>query len=199
MQTAERVTHSPHGSAPERLNDEHKALIGKVAASRDRSAFESLFAHFGPRVKTLMLKAGTGHAQAEDLVQDVMMTVWRKVDLYAPERGTVSTWIYTIARNARIDRLRRNSSRPYEDLDDVDLVSEDADAEAETLAGQQATRIAEALKELPKEQREIIELAFVHDLPQSEIATKLALPLGTVKSRMRLSYAKLRTMLEELK
>lgn len=199
MQTAERVTYSSDGSAPERANDEHRVLMAKVAASQDRAAFAMLFDHFGPRVKTLMLKAGADHAQAEDLVQDVMMTVWRKVDLYAPERGTVSTWIYTIARNARIDRLRRSSSQPYEDLDDVDVASDDADAEAETLAGQQARRIAEALQELPPEQREIIQLAFIDDLPQSEIAAKLALPLGTVKSRMRLAYAKLRTMLEELK
>jgi len=199
MQLALHVMQPPNDEAPRRLIDEHRNLIARIAGDRDRAAFKTLFLHFGPRIKALMLKSGVDYAQAEDLSQDVMMTVWRKVDLYVPERGTVSTWIFTIARNARIDRLRRNSSQPYEDVESLDLPSGEADAEDEAFAGQKADLVADALMELPDEQRQIIELAFVHDLPQSEIAARLELPLGTVKSRMRLAYGKLRAKLEELK
>jgi RNA polymerase sigma-70 factor (ECF subfamily) len=174
-------------------------LIAKVAASRDREAYRALFLHFGPRVKALMLRAGADHAQAEDLVQEVMMTVWRKVDLYSPERGAVSTWIYTIARNARIDRLRRNSSRAYEDLEGMDLPSDDPSGEDEAFASQRSERVAQALLELPDDQKQIIELAYIDDMSQSEIADKLAVPLGTVKSRMRLAYGKLKVRLEEVR
>ncbi|PTW54334.1 RNA polymerase sigma-70 factor (ECF subfamily) [Breoghania corrubedonensis] len=174
-------------------------LIAQVALRQDRDAFKSLFQYFGPRVKSVMLRAGADHEFAEDLVQEVMMTVWRKARLYAPERGPVSTWIYTIARNARIDRLRRASSQPYLDLDEIELASGMADGEDRAFASQRAEHVARALDELPDEQRRIIEYAYVHDMAQSEIAAKLELPLGTVKSRMRLAYTKLKGKLEVLK
>lgn len=178
--------------------DTHQALMARIAESADREAFETLFAYFGPRVKALMIKSGADHAQAEDLVQDVMMTLWRKVHLYSPERGSVSSWIFTIARNARIDRLRRKSSRPYDDVDDLELASDDLDGEEVTNLSQRAERVTEALVDLPPEQRQIIELAYIKDMPQREISEYLDLPLGTVKSRMRLAYGKLRKKLEDL-
>lgn len=193
-----RVTDSDDGPVRENPAGEHMRLLAEVATERSKSAFEELFQYFGPRIKALMLKSGADHALAEDLVQDVLMTVWRKVDLYSPERGSVSTWIFTIARNARIDRLRRSSSQPYEDLSDMELASDDADAAEELLASQRAKRVALALKQLPGEQRRVIELAYVHDMPQSTIAEKLELPLGTVKSRMRLAYTKLKNELEDV-
>lgn len=179
--------------------DEHRALVARVAVERDRDAFKALFDYFGPRVKSLLIRSGADHALADDLVQDVMMTVWRKVELYTPERGSVSTWVFTIARNARIDHLRRASSKPYDDIEELEIATDDNDAEDKTLASQQAERIAEALVELPEDQRDVIRLAFIEDLPQVEIAARLDLPLGTVKSRMRLAYGKLRRNLEDLK
>ncbi|UJQ94328.1 sigma-70 family RNA polymerase sigma factor [Mariluticola halotolerans] len=176
----------------------HRALMARVAACRDREAFGALFLYFGPRVKSLMLKGGADHAQAEDIVQDVMMVVWRKVHLYAPDRGSVSAWIFTIARNARIDRLRRSASRPYQDIDDLELASEDSNGEDDAIANQRSRRVANAMEELPADQREIIDLAYIQDMSQSEIAAQLNVPLGTVKSRMRLAYAKLRDKLEEM-
>ena len=199
MRLAIRVTQPPDEVPPESLAEEQRALIGRIAASRDREAYKALFVYFGPRIKALMLKAGADHSMAEDLVQDVMMTVWRKVELYSPERGAVSTWIYTIARNARIDRLRRNSSRPYEDIEGMDFASDDPSSEEETFANQRIERVGQALAELPDDQRRIIELAYLHDKPQSEIADKLGVPLGTVKSRMRLAYGKLKVKLEEVR
>ncbi len=199
MQAVLRVNGRDDDLAGQRLFDEHRALVSRIAETGDRSAFEILFRYFGPRVKALMLKSGADHSQAEDLVQDVMMTLWNKVHLYSPERGSVGTWIFTIARNARIDRLRRSSARPHEDVDDLELPADQADAADEVLANQQAERVASALGELPAEQRKVIELAYLSDMPQSEIAEKLDLPLGTVKSRMRLAYAKLKTELEDVK
>ncbi|MFN0263621.1 sigma-70 family RNA polymerase sigma factor [Tepidamorphus sp. 3E244] len=176
----------------------HRDLLSRVAETADRQAFRELFEHFAPRIKAWLLKSGADAALAEDLMQDVMMTVWRKVGLYNPQAGAASTWIFTIARNARIDRLRRASSRPYVDIDDIELPSEAADGEDEAFASQRAELIAAALDDLPPEQKQIMEMAFVEDMPQSEIAEKLTLPLGTVKSRMRLAYSKLRSKLEVL-
>lgn len=178
---------------------EHRALLDRIARERDLAAFESLFDHFGPRIKAMMLKAGADGALADDIVQDVMLNVWQKVEQYSPERGSAGTWIFTIARNARIDKLRHSSSRPYDDIAELELASEAEGGEAEAIASQEAERVALALAELPEDQREIVELAYMDDLPQSSIAEKLGLPLGTVKSRLRLAYGKLRRNLEDLK
>lgn len=185
-------------AVPSTSMDDQKTLIARIADASDRDAFKALFLHFGPRIKAMMMKAGADADQAEEIVQDVMMTVWRKSRLYAPERGAVSTWIYRIARNTRIDRLRRASSQPYEDVDSLELPSDQPDGEAEVFAQQRSEQVAEALATLPREQRRVIEFAYIHDMSQSEIAAKLTLPLGTVKSRMRLAYASLKGKLEAL-
>lgn len=171
------------------------ALMARVG-ERDRLAFQQIFTHFGPRVKSLMIRSGADPALAEDIVQDVFVAVWRKAGQYVPERGAVGTWIFTIARNTRIDRLRRHSSRPYEDITAIELVDDNADVEQEVDAAQRAQLVAGALAELPDDQREVIELAYLQDLPHSEIASRLSVPLGTVKSRMRLAYARLKHKLE---
>lgn len=199
MLAAVVVTQSPIEPPQEVTADDHRTLMARIVERRDREAFRSLFVHYGPRLKSFMVKSGAEDSVAEDLVQDVMMTVWRKVDLFSPERGTVSAWIYAIARNARIDRLRRQSSRPYEDLDDIEVPSEEKSAEELTHSGQIGERVGQALAALPEEQRRIIDFAYLQDMPQSEIATRLNLPIGTVKSRMRLAYGKLKIELKELK
>lgn len=193
-----RVAQISDGAVPNSTNEELQLLLERIARDRDREAFRALFLFFGPRVKALMMKGGADREFAEDIVQDVMLNVWNKVHLYAPERGSASAWVYTIARNARIDRLRRGSSRPHEDVSAIEIASTEADGEDAFLATQRAERIAEALETLPDEQRQIIDYAFMRDMTQSDIAEKLGLPLGTVKSRMRLAYAKLRERLEGL-
>lgn len=182
--------------SPHALADMHRELMARLGEARDREAFQSLYAYFGPRIKAMMLKAGAQHDLAEDIVQEVMMTVWHKVHLYAPDRGTVAAWVFTIARNARIDRLRRGASKPYQDIAEIEIASDDDNGEDGVVASQRAIAVAEALAELPDEQREIMDYAFARDLPQSEIAAQLGLPLGTVKSRMRLAYGKLKGRLE---
>jgi len=199
MQVALKLAQPSNPTSLEEVPEQHKALLQRVAQSGDREAFEALFSHFAPRIKALMIKSGSVNSEAEDIAQDVMLKVWRKSALYAAGKGAVSTWVFTIARNSRIDRLRKKSSVPYDDIDDIELASNDAGAEEEVLANQQAQHVSAAISQLPDEQRNIIDLAFLHDMPQSEIALKLSLPLGTVKSRMRLAYDKLRLNLEYLK
>ncbi|WP_232830352.1 sigma-70 family RNA polymerase sigma factor [Oceanicella sp. SM1341] len=182
-----------------RLRAEHRALVARIAGARDRAAFAALFAHFGPRIKALMIRAGADHAQADDLAQDVMLTVWRKIDLYHPARGSVQGWIFTIARNARIDRLRRGSARPYEDVEALELASDTPDGEEGVLSSEICEHVGAAIATLPDDQRTIIEYAYAHDLSQTQIARRLELPLGTVKSRMRLAYGRLKDRLEELR
>jgi RNA polymerase sigma-70 factor (ECF subfamily) len=178
---------------------EIRDLMHRVASGRDREAFESLFLYFGPRVKGLMIKGGAEPDLAEEIAQEALITVWRKAPLYSPDKGKVATWVFTIARNLRIDRLRRQTSRPYEVMEDLELPSDEPGGEETLLGRQRDELVAAALNELQADQRRVIELSFVEDMPQSEIAKKLNLPLGTVKSRMRLAYGKLRERLEDLK
>lgn len=174
-------------------------MLARVAAARDATAFAALFDYYGPRVKALMVRSGASADVAEDLVQETMLIVWRKAGLYAPERGLVSTWIFRIARNLRVDRLRRRGPQYYADMDEVCEEGAPAEAETEVERAEEKRAVEEALTRLPPDQREIIELSFLRGLTQTEIAQRLSLPLGTVKSRMRLAYAKLRSALEVLR
>lgn len=131
----------------------------------------------------MMLKGGLGVMQAEDLMQDVMMTVWRKSCQFSPDRGTVSAWIFTIARNARIDLMRKASSRPYDDVYEMEIAADDKSGDDEVLQSQREECVSAALQDLPKDQREVIQLAFVADLSQSEIAKKSFPCLSVPSSR----------------
>ena len=178
--------------------DDPTSLLLRVAESRDKSALAALFKHFGPRVKSMMLKLGAGDALAEDLVQETFVSVWRKAGLYSNQRGAASTWIFTIARNLRIDQLRRQSNKPYEDLEKLELASDAPLGSVLVEQRQVIDRVTLALKNLPAEQQEVVRLSFIHDMPHAQIADSLGVPLGTVKSRLRLAYGRLRPMLEDL-
>jgi RNA polymerase sigma-70 factor, ECF subfamily len=169
-----------------------------IAQSQDRSAFAELFDVYGPKVKAFMMRKGATAEQAEDLVQETMISVWTKAALYVPERGGVSTWIFTIARNLRIDRLRREKSNQFTDIDDYDAESDDVAQDDALSRFQEDTHVAKALAQIPAEQRELLIMSYVEDLPQSEIAQRLKIPLGTVKSRMRLAYRRMRKLLETI-
>lgn len=174
-----------------------RRLIQRIAKNLDREAFASLFDAIAPRVKSFMIRKGASPDLAEDLVQETMINVWTKAGMFDPAKGTVLTWVFTIARNLRIDRIRRESSRPLAELGDYDAPS-DAPGSEEVLARKDEARcVARALIGIAPEQREILMLSFVDDVPQSEIARRLNLPLGTVKSRMRLAYNHLRKTLEQ--
>jgi RNA polymerase sigma-70 factor (ECF subfamily) len=173
-----------------------RVLIKRVAQNHDRQAFAQLFDHFAPRLKSFMMRKNASAELAEDLVQEAMIAVWKKAGLYEPTKGSVTTWVFTIARNLRIDRIRRDIHMPMTELGDYD---EPSDApEGEELLGrkQEDGLVSRALQNIPEEQRQVLLLSFVEDMPQSEIAEKLSIPLGTVKSRMRLAYGHLRRILE---
>ncbi len=166
------------------------ALMIQVRDHRDRKAFAALFTHFAPRVKGFLIKSGADATTAEECAQDVMATLWHKAGQFDPARASISTWIFTIARNRRIDMLRRDRRPEPEDLP---WGPEPEPEQADVLAHQQETeQLSAALKSLPDEQRELIEKAYFGDLTQSEIAKATGLPLGTIKSRIRLALDRLR-------
>jgi RNA polymerase sigma-70 factor (ECF subfamily) len=166
-------------------------------ATQDRAAFASLFTHFAPRVKSYMLRLGSDAAQAEELAQEAMAAVWRKADRYDPERAAASTWIFTVARNLRIDAFRRQN-HPELDPNDPALVPElPVSADLIVARKQDASLIHKALAELSQEQREVLRLSFFDDQTHMQISETLDIPLGTVKSRIRLAFGRIRTMLED--
>lgn len=162
----------------------------RVRDTRDQAAFAALFRFYAPRVKAFLMKAGASAAHAEEYMQDVMATVWNKAHLYDPTRASVATWIYTIARNRRIDALRRTRRAEPEDLD-WGPEAEPDHADIMTFR-QETARLGVALAALPEPQRKLIERAYYGDLSHSEIATETGLPLGTIKSRIRLALDRLR-------
>lgn len=173
----------------------HDQLIEAVALRRDREAFAELFGYYAPRLKAWLIRSGATAASAEDFAQDAMLTVWRKADLFDARKARAATWIFTIARNRRLDMLRRDA-RPLP-TPEIDLVDAGLPLPDDILsASQDAQRIRDALSRLKPDQMEVIRLAFFMDSPHSEIARRLDLPLGTVKSRIRNAMIKLRLMLE---
>jgi RNA polymerase sigma-70 factor (ECF subfamily) len=165
-----------------------------VGERRSRDAFAELFEHYAPRVKAFLMRTGLSPSAAEDCMQDVMVTLWRKAHLYDPARATVATWIFTIARNRKIDLIRR-SRRP--EPEELPWGPQPEPEGSEALALREDTRrLSEAVAQLPPRQREMIERAFYGDLSHSEIAAETGLPLGTIKSRIRLAIDRLRDAIE---
>jgi RNA polymerase sigma-70 factor (ECF subfamily) len=173
------------------------ALVVAIAQHQDRQAFASLFAHYAPRVKSYLVRHGADDAQAEETVQETMLSVWRKAAMFDPVKASAGTWIFTIARNLRIDAIRKNR-RPEFDADDPAFVPDPEEAPDHAMqAGQMRDQVRNALKELPEEQAIVVRLSFFEDKPHGEIAKELSLPLGTVKSRLRLAMRRIRVALGE--
>ena len=174
-------------------------LLLQVARERSEEAFRKLFESFAPRIRSYMRRQGADAATAEELAQETLLTVWRKSALYSPEHGSPATWIFTIARNLRIDRLRREVN--WIELSEAraeTLPSEDVAPDENVALRQRQERVRAALGGMSPDQRQVVELAFIEGLSHSEIAARLDIPLGTVKSRMRLAYTKVRASLEDL-
>jgi RNA polymerase sigma-70 factor, ECF subfamily len=173
-----------------------------VRDRRDRAAFAALFDHFAPRLKGFIMRSGSSAAQAEDIVQEVLLTVWRKADQFDPERAQVSAWIYQIARNRQIDTIRKTrrplpEDWPPEDGDTDPGLGQDA-ATIVALA-QEADLLQQALAGLQPSQREMIEKAYMGELSHQEISALTGLPLGTIKSRIRLGLDRLRHALKDIR
>jgi RNA polymerase sigma-70 factor (ECF subfamily) len=175
--------------------------ISTIAAHQDRTAFSELFEYFAPRIKAFMLRSGASDANAEEVAQETMLMVWRKASLFDPSSSGAAAWIFTIARNLRIDAHRRNQRGAVEERADIDIEFEvdDAplpDSKLETIQSEE--RVRAALSQLPDDQMRVVELSFFEEKAHAEIAQILDIPLGTVKSRLRLAMGRLRNLLSEL-
>lgn len=184
-------------SQPETDLSQNTVLMIAVRDKRDRNAFGALFDHFAPRLKGFIIRSGSSAEEAEEIVQDVMLTVWQKAAQFDAERAQVSAWIYQIARNRQID-VKRKLSRPIpEELKLPD--DPQSDATQMVALDQEAAKLKTALAELQPDQRRIVEQAYMGELTHQEISKQTGLPLGTIKSRIRLGLERLRRELKDLK
>lgn len=188
------------GAKSGQLNDQERDrfsdLMERVANFKDRAAFGELFSYYGPRVKAYLLRLGADDALAEELAQEVMVIVWRKAELFDRSQASVSTWLFRIARNKRIDALRR-AKKPELDPNDPLLLPSAPVAADNLISGSQRDHLVrEAMIDLPEEQKRLLQQAFYEGLSHREIAERSGTPLGTVKSRLRLAFLKLRAKLE---
>jgi RNA polymerase sigma-70 factor (ECF subfamily) len=174
-------------------------LLRRVAERADPAAFRELYQTYGPRVKAYMMRQGADAATAEDLAQETLFTVWRRASLYVAEKGSAAAWIFAIARNVRIDRLRREM--PWQELpeDRIEQPSSEPQPDEAASENERQARVRAALAQLPPDQHDVVALSYLDGLSHGEIAARLDLPLGTVKSRMRMAYQRIRVALEDLK
>ncbi len=202
------IPRAPAAMPKARRNERQRVSQAKAAPSqetlwmiavrdhRDKAAFASLFDHFAPRLKGFVMRNGTSAAQAEEIVQDVMLTLWRKAHMFDPHRAQVSAWVYQIVRNRQID-VARKENRPM-----PEALKEEPEAEPDAtqiVAIEQETgQLRAALAKLRPEQREVIEKAYLGELTHQEISNQTGLPLGTIKSRIRLGLQRLRHELKDL-
>jgi len=171
-------------------NEDWVACIARIRDAQDEAAFAQLFAHFAPRVKAFLMRSGADSTLAEECTQEVMAALWQKAHMFDPARASAATWIFTIARNRKIDALRKQKRPEPEDLPWGQDPEPD---QADVLALQQeSAQLGDAIAALPEKQRVLIEKAYFGDLSHSEIAEQTGLPLGTIKSRIRLALDRLR-------
>lgn len=182
----------------DRVAEAAEALIARIAQG-DRAAFAQLFNAYAPKMKGYLMRLGAGPGIAEDLAQEAMISVWRRAASFDPAKAKASTWLFVIARNAWIDRLRRE--RVEIAYRDTYIIADDRSLEeapdAAVARVETEAQMQDALNTLSEEQRQVVRLSFFEDRPHSEIAERLSLPLGTVKSRLRLALVKLRAHWEQ--
>lgn len=187
-----RETDNRTQAATDTADKDFDAMLRAVGLQQDKQAFAGLFGHFAPRVKSYLMRGGMNAENADELAQETMLTVWDKAASYDPAKAAAGTWIFTIARNKKIDALRKRG-QTHIDLDDLDLAATDQSAPSEsTIRGEEIKLLGDAIKRLPGEQADLLYKSFFEDKSHSEIAAETGLPLGTVKSRLRLALERLR-------
>lgn len=170
-----------------------------IATKRDRGAFKKLFAAFAPKIKSFAMRNGVGPELAEEVVQETFIRVWRKAEQFDPGKASASTWLYTIARNQRIDLLRKRH-RPEPDFEDPAFVPEPEPQPSDVISrSEEALRLRQCMESLSPEQQEVLKLSFMEELPHVEVAERLGIPLGTVKSRIRLAMKHIRSEIGDIR
>jgi RNA polymerase sigma-70 factor (ECF subfamily) len=186
------------GNDKSAMGQDPAAWITAIAARQDRAAFAALFEFYAPRIKALLMRMGTSAEIGEDIAQETLLAAWRKASYFDPARASASAWIYSIARNLRIDRLRNdNRAKLYASLAMAEI-EEPERPDAIISAAERAERVRDALGQIPQEQVRVLQLSFFEGRAHGDIAEKLNLPLGTVKSRVRLAMSRLRHLLGDL-
>ncbi|MEM1102796.1 MAG: sigma-70 family RNA polymerase sigma factor [Pseudomonadota bacterium] len=190
------MTTSAHARSADAVDREAMAdLLAAIAEREDRDAFARIFNYYAPRVKGYLLRLGAGDAQAEEIVQDVMLTVWRKAATFDRTQASVSTWLFRIARNRRIDLIRRQAKGDIDPMEPLLQPSETPQPDEQISALEREERVRAAVADLPVEQAELLRMAFFEGKSHREIADTAGVALGTVKSRLRLAFVKLRRAL----
>ena len=179
---------------PETPSTELREALVNVAQSRDKKSFAYLFEYFAPKIKRFGIKQFGVEAQAMELVQETLTSVWRKAHLYNSEKGAATTWVYTVMRNASFDMLRKMKSNKEENIsEDIwPLLNESEDTHHEYSDHLEDQQIKRYLDKLPQAQREVVRGVYFQDMSQEQLAQQLNIPVGTVKSRLRLALQKLR-------
>ncbi len=172
-------------------------LLLAVRDRRDRASFSQLFDYYAPRLKALLLRSSMSDAQADDILQDVMLTIWRKAHLYDPAKASASAWIYRVARNRMIDIIRKEQRAIPSELYETD--TEPGTQPDDLGQTQESALLREALGRLPEAQRVMIERVYLGELTHREVTEATGLPIGTIKSRIRLGLEKLRHELKHLR
>jgi RNA polymerase sigma factor (sigma-70 family) len=173
-------------------------VMKAIAQERDRAAFAQVFDHFTPRLEAYLQKLGVDPIGAQEIAQDAMLTVWRKAGLFDPSKSSLATWVYRIARNRRIDVARRDRMTYLDPMEDTftNVVDESIGQDSAMEGAEREDFVREAMKQLPEEQVSLLRMAFYQGQSHSQIAEETGLPLGTVKSRIRLAFTRLRRALE---
>ena len=171
--------------------------LAKVAESQDISSFKKIFDYFSPRLKSFLMRSGADEAIAEEIIQETMTIIWTKADYYDPKVASPSTWIYTIARNKKIDILRKSRKAILEDIDTAILPPVESKADENIEHDQKFEMIAQYLDDLPEDQLNLLKMNFFEEKSHGEISEITRIPLGTVKSRIRLALEKIRGKLEQ--
>ena len=157
---------------------------------------ENIFRYFAPRLKSFLVKAGSTDSQAEEVIQEVMIAVWTKSSTYDSSKSSVSTWIYTIARNKRIDKIRKEKRHYLSESDEGLEIPVDSTQEKEIFSSQVANSLKKYMSNLPEEQSKLLKLSYFYNKTHADISSELKIPLGTVKSRIRLALTKMRHLVE---
>lgn len=188
----------------------HQYLVARIAENQDKEAFKTLYTYYAPRLQAFMIRQGCSETVAEDIVQDTLTQLWVKAKQFNPDKARLATWLYTMARNRRIDLLRRkntqyNAGTILETDENIDesltmLPHHDPanDPNGAMLRKQHKAFLLNALRDIPGDQQSLILQAFYGELSHSDLAERTGLPLGTIKSRLRLGMKKLANRLQHL-